>query len=517
MSKPVARDDVDLGEAVRAFRGARFTEAAEIIDAGLPTLPPARFAEAVVLRARIHLKRDPGAALAFLARYSGRVKSERARAQIEMLAGLAYGRLGDPRAASAKFAAARSLAENDRSILNELAYLRGQVAWISRKLDTAEREIERVYPMLEGDLLLEARIGLGAIEASRGNVVAQGGILLDTVRVAREAPEPNVYLWAVAASQIAYLARELPAASLRDAAFAELGRIPWTADLAELHFTMVRAVAWRYALDGDVFNAFRRLKEAASLAPSPGWSVTASCDRAYFATVLGEHRWAEQERSDAQELAASVDWRSLDGEERFALLVLADLSAPHDASLALSYLARYKDAGPRFAATLASRDDRRVDAQEAHAFGVVRAALGDRDEAIRLFRESYAIYDTIGYDWRAGRVALALAETTCDPDWSERAGEKLVAYPRSWLRRGGTPVPLARPEPPEVAHLTAAQRAVYDLLVRGLNPAQVAHELGRSAFTVRNHIKAIFKVFGVNSRPALLARAIGSDRDANPR
>jgi len=44
-------------------------------------------------------------------------------------------------------------------------------------------------------------------------------------------------------------------------------------------------------------------------------------------------------------------------------------------------------------------------------------------------------------------------------------------------------------------------------MCEGLTPAQIAERLGRSPSTVKNHIKLIFKEFGVNSRPALLAEA----------
>ncbi len=60
---------------------------------------------------------------------------------------------------------------------------------------------------------------------------------------------------------------------------------------------------------------------------------------------------------------------------------------------------------------------------------------------------------------------------------------------------------------PQLDRLTPAQRAVFDLLMDGRGTAQIAKELGRSTFTVRNHIKAIFKVFGVTSRPELIVRA----------
>jgi DNA-binding CsgD family transcriptional regulator len=514
-SKPAPAPDISA--AATAYREARFSDAAEILDRGLATVAGPTFGDAAVLRARIYLKTDPATAVAFLVRSSARVRSKPQQAAVEMLLGVGYARLGDEKTALAKLKSASKLAPGESQLAHEISYHRAALAWITRKLDVAERELAAISPKLENDTLLEAYVLRGAISAARGRITEQGAILLEATDALARATSPSVLPWAIIASQLAFLARELPGTALRDAAHHEAARIPWTRDLAGLRFTLLRALAWRHALEGDYFNAFRILKDAARIAPTDAWVVTATTDRAYLATVLKERRWAEQELAEAHELASRVNWRSLDGEESFSLLDLAELYAPIDASLALAYVARYKDAGTRFAATLASRDDRRVGAQESYAFGVVQLALGERSEAQRLLRQAFAVYDSIGYDWRAGRTALALAEATGEIAWRERAGAKLASYARSWLSTSSS-VPLTSPhpahtsEPEQVGSLTNAQRAVYELLLRGLSTAEIAAEQERSEFTVRNHIKAIFKAFGVNSRPALLARANGNDR-----
>jgi DNA-binding NarL/FixJ family response regulator len=487
-----------------AYRRADFSGAGTTLDA--MAAAGGWSGATALLRARIYLKRDPAAALAHLARCAEVFAKPRERAEAEMLQGVSYARLGDPPAAEACFAAAARCAGPGDPLTLEISYQRAAAAWIVRDLEGAERLLEDVLPAASGDVLVEAYVLRGAIAAARGDVAGQGAVLLDALRLIHASAAPGVLHWASIASQIANLAHELPSASLREAAFAELGAVPWTPDLAELRFAMVRSVAWRRALDGDEFNAFRLLKEAATLAPTDAWRVTAYCDRAYFATALGERRWAEQELSDAHELASRVAWSSLDGEERFALSELAELFAPRDAALALSYVARYKDAGKRYARTLASHHDRRVDAMEAYSFGVVQLALGRRAEAERLLRAAWDVYDGLGYDWRAGRVARALFAATGEPAWQRQAASKLAAYPRSWLALtpGDPPAPSAAPE---LAELTPAQLAVYRLLLRGLSTAQIAAEQARSEYTVRNHVKAIFKALGVKSRPELLARA----------
>jgi DNA-binding CsgD family transcriptional regulator len=492
-----------LAQARGAYRRAEFSAAAATLDALATNAGWAP--EAALLRARIFLKREPAAALAHLARTATAFTRPQDRAEAEMLQGVTYARLGDAVAAESCFANAERLLLAGTALSRELTYQRAAAAWIRRDLDAASQFLEMVDAAATGDLQLEALVLRGAIAAARGDVVGQGAVLLEALGCVRASNDRSVLHWASIVSQIANLAHELPGTSLRDAAFAELGAVPWTSDLTELRFATVRSVAWRRALDGDEFNAFRLLKEAAALAPTDAWRVTAFCDRAYFATALGERRWAEQELSDAHELAARVEWNALDGEERFALSELAELFAPRDAALALSYVGRYKDSGKRYARTLSSHQDLRVDAMEAYSFGVVQLALGRRKEAARLLREAWDVYDALGYDWRAGRAARDLLAATGDDAWQARAAAKLAPYPRSWLAMARHAANFG--ESPELAALTPAQLAVYRLLMRGLSTAQIAAEQSRSEFTVRNHIKAIFKAIGVNSRPELLARA----------
>ncbi len=82
------------------------------------------------------------------------------------------------------------------------------------------------------------------------------------------------------------------------------------------------------------------------------------------------------------------------GEERFALLLLAELFAASDGPLPRSRTSpEYRKTGGRFDRTLASASDRRVDALESYSLGVVQQTLGHKKEAIRLLSSAYGIYD----------------------------------------------------------------------------------------------------------------------------
>ena len=56
------------------------------------------------------------------------------------------------------------------------------------------------------------------------------------------------------------------------------------------------------------------------------------------------------------------------------------------------------------------------------------------------------------------------------------------------------------------AALAPAQREVLRLLSQGLSEEEVATALGRSYHTVHNHVRSIYKRFGVHSRAELLAK-----------
>jgi DNA-binding CsgD family transcriptional regulator len=77
----------------------------------------------------------------------------------------------------------------------------------------------------------------------------------------------------------------------------------------------------------------------------------------------------------------------------------------------------------------------------------------------------------------------------------------------------GTAVTLEPAGPGEVAPLVAAafglterERAVAELVAAGLKTAEIADRLHVSAWTVQDHLKAIFEKVGVDTRGALVAR-----------
>lgn len=499
-----------LDAALDAYQAARFDEATQLLNA---TLEGSASTDAALLLARIALKRgNPGTVLSLLTDYRSILRTRAAEAQTAILKGTAFARLGDPKSASAQFAVAQPLVRGDTGLSAELLYARASAEWIERKLDAATRTLARLPATMDADLDVQAHVLRGAIAAAHERLAEQGAILLDALRNVHTVGS-SVQPRAVLVAQIASLANELPSTELRDAALEEVAEVPWTRELGDWHFHTLRALAWRHALDGDEFNAFRRLKEAVSVTPSTAWRVAALADRAFLATAFGEERWAAQELRDAHELASTVDWATVEGEEKFALPLLAEMFAARDPAVAMSYVATFKRVGKSYARVLASHQDRRVEALEAYCLGRVQLELGERAEARRLLERAWTIYDEMGIRWRTARAALALSKISDASAWRVRAARAIEPYPRSWLARAVDVPPTGHLRPtqsPTAQRLTPAQRAVFDLLMEGRKTADIAKALGRSTYTVRNHVKAIFKSFGVRSRSTLIVRAISN-------
>jgi DNA-binding NarL/FixJ family response regulator len=496
-----------LAKAREDFRAARFRAASDGLTAELAgTLSgPA----APLFAARVELRvGNPGNALNVLTQHSRTFRTNLAKGEAALLRGVAFARLGDGRSASAQFDEARTLLNPDDALSAELTYQVAAAAWMERRLDDARSALNDLPASTDADLDLQTQILRGAIASADENLPAQGAMLLGALRHMRPGGSTNVYLRAMLVTHAAALSVELPSIELRDAAIHYLADIEWTDDISDLHFHALRAIAWRHALDGDEFSAFRRLKEALAVTCSAAWRVAALADRAYLASVLGEQRWAAQELRDAHELASTIDWTVVAGEEKLALPILAELFAKRDPSVAINYTATFRTVGTNYPRVLSSHSDRRIEALEAYALGRVQYELGDLAEAKRLLERAWTIYSKLGIEWRAGRAALALAEIGDRNAWESKAQEALKAYPRSWLTRSPATTPAISPQPsPALERLTVAQRAVFDLLLDGYGTDRIAAKLGRSSFTVRNHIKAIFKAFGVTSRPALIVKA----------
>lgn len=496
----VASSRDEFAEVESALERSQLTHAEELLS-GLqdPAAP-----QALVLSGKLHLLRDDAPATIRMLS-NQHFADRRLQMQRALLLGAAHSRVGEYDAADEYFDAADEIAKHagDAEALAEIAYRRGRRYGYAGDVERAREQLAAASQAPSPASTLRAMQLESFIYGLERRYAEQAGVLSRMLEEIDPDDERYAMEAAFATFTLAVLARELHLPDAVRIVERQLRACKWPAELNVQRFQALKALGWTYALRGDYFTAFRYLKKSMAYAPSAAWQAIAALDRAYLARCLNEERWSRQELSEAEDLAETVDWRSTRNEERVALLLLAELFAAIDAGRAAEYMATFRELGDFHVPQLQISHDNRLQAQADYSAGVIQLALGNAKSGVKLMRESFAVYDAIGYDWRAGRCALRLFEATGEEQFARIAGEKLRHYPKSWLADELRRQTIAKRPTPV---LPPMQQRVFEELCRGLSTAEIARNLGRSEYTIKNHIKLIFKAFGVKSRAALIAQ-----------
>jgi DNA-binding CsgD family transcriptional regulator len=462
--------------------------------------------DAVLLRARVFLKRDSEKVTEFLLKRRLERASQAQLARRAMYLGTGYARLGEFVEADRYFSEAKAAFRGGRPLAELAAHLTRR--YLAARDFVAAEEWQRrslVDRTLGGRIRSEHLRSY--IFARRERYAQQAASVLGVLDLIGTKRKEYLEDWYVAVYTLAVLARELPMPSAAERARSEVdAAVEWSNDFAVHRFQATKGVAWSQALAGDQLGCLRYLRLASRVAPGPVWQTMLLLDRAYFASTVGEEQWAVNEFSAAEDLAEGINWAETSGEERVALLLFAELAAVHAPKRAPYYLARFNHLGRLRSQLQHIAFDDRLAAMAAYSSGVVEAAGGHVEAAAANLRTAWSTFDRIGYDARAARAALALHRATGKTRWFHLAQEKLVSYPRAWLsrEREASASDLERAKP----RLPGRQEAVARLVCEGLSTDAIAKRLEISKFTVFNHLKAVYKKLGVNSRGGLVVEAM---------
>ncbi|HTV75062.1 MAG TPA: helix-turn-helix transcriptional regulator [Candidatus Acidoferrales bacterium] len=457
-----------------------------------------------ILMARILLKRDHNKAVEFLVQQAPTDTHGGERGLWAMYLGVGYSRMGEFQRADHHFSEAeRSLPKRDIPLLQ---YYRARRFLYENRIDDAKRCHERMKPGSSIDARILSDLLNTFILNREERYADEARSLILLLELLSRDRENHLEEWFHAVQNLAVLARELPSRQVADVAQAEVDRqVRWTDDFLYQRFQALKAVAWTRALRGDMLGCFRYLRLAEPTAPNDAFRAILSIDRAHFAGIIEEKTWADDEISAAEQIANRVDWNAMKGEERFGLLLLAQAFADRDQEKARYYLARYKALDRSTSPLHRVADSPRAEALAAYAEGVVRFAAGEKEEAETLLRRAWVVFDRSGYDWRAGLAAQNLYVCTRRERWKHLAEDKFESYSDTWLeadfQHAIAPAGSAPPRLPPM------QRRVFEMLCAKMTTAEMATSLKISPHTVRNHLKAVFKVYGVKNQSALIAEA----------
>lgn len=405
-------------EAVVAFRSARLRQC-------LSKLHVLESVAARTLKARTCLRLgNPRAALSALDGAVADAQSE--RAEIALLSAVAYARLGKDEAANPLFrdAFVYSVSATDLALETDVTFHKALVAIGNGHLSGAR---EMCYAGLEGVTTFQryARCrGLVPLEhiVSRlqellGIINASEGRYRDAIVLARLALVTlnsckigDVFQEAFALRNLAIHARDFDIEEDACMLAKRVPALPWTEDVRLVEFATVEALAWCSALRGDAIEALRLFRHAESVASTDPERIVVGVDRALFAREFGHKPLMCEEVDHALKLAASFDWERAAGDCREALLTLAQVAAPITPVRARENLDRYTAIRNAMDGSYAARNEPRARAEEAYTQGLVLRAEGKVAASKERLQCAFETWQTIGYEWRAARAALELAE-----------------------------------------------------------------------------------------------------------
>ena len=403
------------------------------------------------------------------------------------------------------------------AVLAEIAYRRAHIHWIRGEMADTER-LARLTESATVDVLSVRGTQLrGFVAIAQGRLEDALALFEAARRAYGRCREHDVELAMVVLQQIASLEQTLRCDTVPGTHSARHGRtIPRAAiGLGSASGGRVRLCgddAWLYALDGDAPRAYVKAREAERLAPTDAWRVRGLSYRAAIAAAFGEPFAAQTFAVEARALASRVDWNATVDDERFALLLLAEVFSAFDPAGASEVLAAF-DAitGPLAVTRVLRGADARLRGWNAYVRASIARSHGEVAVAAQLFAAALQAFRSCGYRWREAQTLAALAELPAAVRVDAVAAplDEAVAlvsrhFPQAFLARrfdGWARVYVD----PRGRMLSPAQRDVLRWLLDGHTPREIAAIKGRGYETIRSHIRAIHRAFGTRAEHQLVA------------
>ncbi len=419
----------------------------------------------------------------------------------DILLGAAYGHTSDYTTARLRLDGALEKAQPGSELHADALFYKALIAWREHEHRESEAIASTLIEHGSSNNRARAHVLLSWIAIRRRDIDRQIHDLTTALDLFAGAEGPDEYYRAKALRGLAVLVRELPLPREARRARETYAAIKWAPGTRLDRFQTLRYLGWIDALEGDELAAFKAFRAASVLAPSEHWRVLCLTDRAYLARNTGERTFARDVLHEAHEVAQNLSWQETQREEGSSLFMLAELFATIDPAVSQKYLAQFRSLNTPVMFGISYDDaDPHMRAFAAYSSGKAFLELGEKEEATAMLLEAREIFDAFHYGWRSALCALALHRATGEATWLVEARRQVAPWPQSWVARE---IAAGPGDISAESRVSKAQRAVLDLLLEGKSNAAIAKALGRSPYTVRNHIARLFRIYEVCNRTQL--------------
>jgi DNA-binding CsgD family transcriptional regulator len=329
--------------------------------------------------------------------------------------------------------------------------------------------------------------------------------LLRSLRLALDGDVDRT-LVALIAAPLAFLMREVELDDLSPLADELLGRVVWPVDNSEYRYYGQWAIAWRMATVGKWIPAMTLLHNTLLVAPNEFSKALIYADRARISLALNERVAASSARMHAYDCLDNLNWSEVTGGEAITALSMMDVLAT-DLDRARSLQESLSRV--RTSKLLGDSHGRRYGAFRAFA----KSHLTVGSPSLAHAQEAYNLFKGMRYVHRAADCALRAAQVGGGARWRHRVERLLEPYPLSLTAREyeRTLSPLGR--------IQGRRRELMRLLATSHASARdIGRSIGMGKETVRDHVKAMYRILGIENRLQLVrmymeARLDGYDVD----
>lgn len=384
---------------------------------------------------------------------------------------------------------------NDPIVEADLLRLQALIAWMDKDLRCARALLDTAKPVTATQKVQHLELRAWA----HGWNEYRLPLLLRALDLA-VAEAVDVGLIAHLAHPVAVALRETNLSELETRALELLEQIEWHELRNDDRFYCERALAWKVAESGNAIDSLYRLGTIAAYATSPLQRAILATDRARVDVLCRDEDHAAIAATEALERFNTIGWET-DVHNDAILTAFASTDV-------LSRLAptqtRELVERVRSASTSPALGAQHSPLREAYSELALAFTLEAASDAIEHGRKAYRAFESLGYRFRAAVAALRVYDLSPRSPryehWLAKAQRYVDAYPRGPLARE------LRERSQPLRSLTPRRRQILAAIDAGRTNEQIAKTLGISENTVKEHVRELHQLFGVERRTELAQR-----------
>jgi tetratricopeptide (TPR) repeat protein len=519
----VTADDSTLtastyAQALRSWNRGDHNATLNIIE----VLPTSRQSpESLLLCARALIRNDRlSDAREWLNRSVSSHRTPNNRATQLMLQAVIESRERNTLGAEALFARALELKPHHR-LRAEINYERALAQFVAQRHDDARLTLRAIRPY--ADIVSVKAIELeGRIYSASGDYRSAYAAFGTALTEIEKCAEMDMSLRASLLCEFSEMVAELDN-DQGDRLVHEAERITWCQSVVREQVQTLRYIGLVHRRAGRLDDAMRLFGEASSIAPGSPWQILGVAECACLCTDQDNSWAASGYVAQAQRLAEQIEWDTVLGEQRVALLVLAQVLAHlKDAVAARMLLEMYRrTAQSQMPISDAPINDDRLSTYAQHTTGLVHAAGGDIASGRELLSGVHVAWSRIGYRWRALEALndIKRIDPRRMPDWllngASNVHHKMLAGNERTSTQAGKQISGAelRERFARQYNISLPLADILQLTVRGRSNKEIALEVDDAERTVKNKVNRLYRIVGVKtsratSRAKLVARCM---------